>query len=63
MSRALPRRPGTLPPWAIALGLAAFAGATYVKTLRNVSSDDLEKELEREIEAEARKQAKAAVAK
>lgn len=34
--------------------LAAFVAGTYWKTLRNVSSDDLERELEREIAEEER---------
>jgi hypothetical protein len=50
--------------------LAAFVGGTYWKTLHNVSSDDLERELERELleeerrqQREASKQAAAATAK
>lgn len=58
-----PSRPGVVPSWAVAGFLTVFAGATYYKTIRNVSSDDLERELEREIEAEARKQQKLAAAK
>lgn len=59
---ALPtgRRPSVVPNWAVAGVLVLFAGATYWKTLHNVSSDDLERELEREIEAESKKQAKEA---
>lgn len=41
---------------AVGLALAAVVGGTYWKTLHNVSSDDLERELEREIAQEEQRQ-------
>lgn len=42
--------------------LLAFVAGTYWKTLHNVSSDDLERELEREIAEEERRQRRAEAA-
>jgi hypothetical protein len=42
-----PGRFGLVGNLLLAAGLAAFVGGTYWKTLHNVSSDDLEREVRR----------------
>lgn len=59
---ATPSRRGLAGNLLVAGALAVFVAGTYWKTLHNVSSDDLEKELEREIAEEERRQRKAEAA-
>ena len=59
---APPKPSSALPNWVLAGLLGAFIGATYYRTISNVSSDDLEKEFERELAEEDQRQRRAQAA-